>query len=78
MDTADALAARLRANPADQVAFAALRTHYEQQHDYASLANLIAGWAGWVEDDQAASAGFAEVADLLAGPLADPVRGEEY
>ena len=78
MDTAEALAARLRANPADQAAFTALRAHYEQHRDYASLANLIAGWAGWVADDQAASAGFAEVGDLLSGPLADPQRAEEY
>ena len=78
METAEALAARLRANPGDRAAFAALRAHYEQQGDYASLANLLAGWAGWVTDDRAASDAMVEVADLLASTLQDPARAEEY
>ena len=43
--TAQELIARLRRNPDDSAAFAALRAHYERIGDYASLANLLEGWA---------------------------------
>lgn len=78
METAEALADRLRANPDDRAAFAALRAHYEQLGDYGSLANLLAGWAGWVSDQRAASDALVEVGDLLASTLQDPARAEEY
>ena len=44
--TAQELIARLRRNPDDPEAFASLRAHYQRIGDYASLANLLEGWAG--------------------------------
>src|SRR5262245_30544074 len=78
MDTAEALAARLRGNPADHEAYLALKSLYWNQGDYGSLANLIVGWAGWVSDDRIASTAFAEVAELLAAQLGDSARAESY
>src|SRR6188474_994125 len=78
MDNAEALAARLRENPEDFQAYEALKALYRRSGDIASLANLIAGWAGWVADETASSEAFREVGDLLAGPLADMQRAEEY
>ncbi len=78
MQTVEALVARLRNNPADREAYEILKGLYWQQGDYASLANLIAGWAGWVSDDRAASSAYLEVADLLAHKLADPAQAERF
>jgi tetratricopeptide (TPR) repeat protein len=76
MDNADALAARLRANPADHEAYQALKTLYFHQGDFGSLANLIAGWAGWVPDDHSASRAYVEVADVLVQHLGDHAQAE--
>src|SRR5690349_1807181 len=76
MDTAEALAARLRANPEDHDAYLALKALYWSQNDYGSLANLIAGWAAWVPDDRAASEAYAELGQLLAQQLQDPAQAE--
>lgn len=78
MEDAEALSARLRANPADHEAYLALKTLYFHQGDYGSLANLIAGWAGWVQDDRAASRAYVEVADLMARQLGDGAQAESY
>ena len=43
MDTAEALAARLRGNPEDHEAYLALKALYARNGEYGSLANLIAG-----------------------------------
>ena len=62
METAEVLAARLRSNPADQEAYEALKALYRNPRRPGSLVNLIAGWAGWVPDDRAASSAYIEVA----------------
>jgi tetratricopeptide (TPR) repeat protein len=78
METAEVLAARLRSNPADLEAYESLKALYRSHGDVASLVNLIAGWAGWVPDDAAASAAYLEVADLLAHEVGDPAQAEAY
>jgi tetratricopeptide (TPR) repeat protein len=78
METIEALAARLRTNPADSEAYLALKTLYREQGDHGSLANLIAGWAGWVGDDRAASSAYLEVGDVLAQQLCDLTQAEAF
>lgn len=39
------LVTRLRQDPRDEVAYDGLKAHYFEQGDFASLANLLAGWA---------------------------------
>src|SRR5207248_8130972 len=74
----EVLAERLRSNPADQDAYATLKRLYRSQGDFASLINLIAGWAGWVADPHASSTAYAEVGDLLAQELGDAERAESF
>ncbi|MFI5309216.1 MAG: tetratricopeptide repeat protein, partial [Polyangiales bacterium] len=78
METVEALAARLRSNPADREAFQSLKALYRQRGDFASLANLIAGWAGWVPDDRAAAAAYVEVGDLLGSELRDSTQAQTF
>src|SRR5262245_54193535 len=78
MDNVEALTARLRANPADWDAYQALKTTYQRLGDYGSLANLIAGWAGWVADPRLASEAYLEVGDVLAVRLGDLGQAESY
>jgi tetratricopeptide (TPR) repeat protein len=78
MDTVQALTARLRSNPADSEAFQHLKALYRQGSDFASLANLIAGWAGWVSDDRAAASAYVEVGDLLASEMQDTAQAETF
>src|SRR5690349_8955432 len=78
MDDVDALAGRLRANPADREAYQALKALYRTQQDYGSLANLVAGWAAWVPDDRAAAAAYVEIGDILAQHLGEQSQAEAY
>ena len=78
MRNAEALTAKLRANPADQEAYEELKALYRSQGDFASLVNLIAGWAGWSTDDRASSRAYIEVADLLAHQLAETAQAESF
>ena len=52
---ADELIARLRRNPDDHEAFRALGDLYRQVGDFASLANLLEGWAGRSQDARRAA-----------------------
>lgn len=72
--TAQELVARLRRNPEDSEAFAALRAHYQRTGDYASLANLLEGWAGRARDKAAAAQALYEAGELVLGALADRER----
>ncbi len=72
--TAQELIARLRRNPDDSEAFAALRAHYHRMGDYASLANLLEGWAARAADGSAAAAAFFEAGDLVRSYLHDRGR----
>ncbi|MCB9593175.1 MAG: hypothetical protein H6719_10620 [Sandaracinaceae bacterium] len=72
--TAQELIARLRRNPNDSEAFAALRAHYQRIGDYASLANLLEGWAGRSRDPAAAAQAIYEAGELVLGALADRER----
>src|SRR5262249_4160731 len=42
------------------------------------LANLIAGWAGWVSDDRASAEAYVEVGDVLAQHLGDAGQAESF
>ena len=72
--TAEELIARLRRNPDDPTAYAALKSHYHRAGDVASLANLLEGWAARSPDPGAAAQAFHEAAELAWGRLSD-VRG---
>ena len=72
--TAQDLIARLRRNPEDSEAFAALRAHYQRVGDYASLANLLEGWAGRTRDTAAGAQAMFEAGELVLGALADRER----
>lgn len=72
--TAQELIARLRRNPNDAEAFGALRAHYQRIGDYASLANLLEGWAGRSRDPVAAARALYEAGELVLGALADRER----
>jgi tetratricopeptide (TPR) repeat protein len=72
--TAQDLVARLRRNPEDSEAFGALRAHYQRTGDYASLANLLEGWAGRARDKGAGAHALYEAGELVLGALADRER----
>ncbi len=76
--TADELIARLRRNPDDVAAYGALRTHYHRLGDFASLVNLLEGWAGRVQDPAAASQSLFEAGELAWGALHDQARGMSF
>lgn len=71
---ADELIGRLRRNPDDDAAFRALGDHYRQLGDFASLANLLEGWAGRATDPQLAAKGFIQAGEIVSGQLGDPGR----
>src|SRR5688572_19983642 len=71
---AQELIARLRRNPNDPDAFGALRAHYQRVGDYASLANLLEGWAGRARDPGAAAQALYEAGELVLGALTDRER----
>lgn len=72
--TADELIARLRRNPDDSAAFAALKAHYHRKGDFASLANLVEGWATKSRRPEEAAASFVEAAEVVARRLNDRQR----
>lgn len=72
--TAEELIARLRRNPDDASAYAALRAHYQRIGDYPSLTNLLEGWAGRSADHGAAAQAFFEAGELAWGTLGDRAR----
>ena len=72
--TAEELIARLRQRPDDEEAFDALCTHYRRTADFASLANLLEGWAGRQRDAVRAAAAFFEAGELVARHLHDVAR----
>lgn len=72
--TAQELIARLRRNPDDPEAFASLRAHYQRIGDYASLANLLEGWAGRATDRGAGAHAMYEAGELVLGALSDRER----
>lgn len=76
--TADELIARLRRNPDDVAAYQALRTHYHRLGDFASLVNLLEGWAGRVQDPAGASQSLFEAGELAWGALHDQARGMSF
>ncbi|MEM9193082.1 MAG: hypothetical protein AAGF12_28165 [Myxococcota bacterium] len=71
---AQSLIDRLRRNPDDAEAFSGLRAHYHQRGDYASLANLLEGWAARARDRNAGANAFYEAADLAENYLYDQAR----
>lgn len=72
--TVEELITRLRRDPSDREAFSTLRKHYHRMADYASLANLLEGWASQNPDSNAAADTFVEASKYAQG-LADPLRG---
>ncbi len=68
------LIARLHRNPDDGTAYAELRAHYHRMGDYASLANLLEGWAARQTDPGAAASAFHDAGDLCQGFLDDQPR----
>lgn len=71
---AEELIARLQRNPDDGDAYAALRAHYRDRRDYASLANLLDGWAERAGDRQAAAQAFFEAGEIVRSYLGDRGR----
>jgi len=71
---AESLVARLKRNPDDAEAYSALRAHYHRLGDYASLANLLEGWAARASDIAAAASSYFEAAELCEGYLDDRPR----
>jgi tetratricopeptide (TPR) repeat protein len=71
---AEELIVRLQRNPEDGDAYAALRAHYRDRRDYASLANLLDGWAERAGDRQAAAQAFFEAGEIVRSYLGDRGR----
>jgi tetratricopeptide (TPR) repeat protein len=78
MSTADALVARLRANPRDRAAYDALKAAYRQAGDTGALAQLVNDWAAGCEDAREASAAYVEVAGLILQEMGDTANAEEF
>jgi tetratricopeptide (TPR) repeat protein len=70
----DELVAQLHYNPTDNAAFLALRAHYREVQDDASLCNLLETWAGHAQDDVAAAQALFEAAELVDSRLRDAGR----
>jgi tetratricopeptide (TPR) repeat protein len=70
---AEDLIARLRRNPEDHAAYAALRAHYQRLGDYPSLINLLEGWAGRSPDHAASAQALFDAGEIAWG-LADAGR----
>ncbi|RLB46513.1 MAG: hypothetical protein DRJ42_27515, partial [Deltaproteobacteria bacterium] len=68
------LVQRLQRNPDDATAYSALRAHYHRLGDYASLANLLEGWAARAADVAGAATAYHEAAELCEGYLDDRPR----
>jgi tetratricopeptide (TPR) repeat protein len=63
---AEQLVSRLETDPNDTQAYEALKAHYREVHDPASLTNLVAGWAAYQSDPHKASRGYYEAAQVVA------------
>ncbi|MFO0691926.1 MAG: hypothetical protein U0230_00070 [Polyangiales bacterium] len=72
--TAAELIARLRQSPEDAYAYAALKAHYHELGDHASLANLVEGWARRHADPGEAAKAFHEAARIVSYYLSDQER----
>ncbi|HEX2676887.1 MAG TPA: hypothetical protein VHM19_09610, partial [Polyangiales bacterium] len=59
---AEQLVNRLRRDPNDTQAYEALKAHYQSSGDFASLTNLIEGWAGFQTSTAMASEAYLEAA----------------
>lgn len=77
-DVAEMLTQRLAADPGDTEAYRSLCEHYRRVSDFASLANLIAGYASFTQDDREAGRAYHEVALLLEQSLHDDRRAEGF
>lgn len=81
---AQQLIARLQLTPSDEEAYRALKAHYSQQNDLASLINLLIGrgnhsaQTGGAETDLEAAQAFLEAASLLSGAMQQPEHAEKY
>ena len=72
---ADELISRLHTNPGDGEAYEHLKAHYRGQGDWASLANLLEGWAGNnTGSPAAASAALLEAGDAALRAADDRPR----
>ncbi len=76
--TAEELIGRLRRNPDDVAAYGALRNHYHRHGDFASLVNLLEGWAGRVASPAEAAQSLFEAGELAWGALHDQARGVHF
>lgn len=74
---AERLAGRLQADPNDAEAYDALRAHYRETGDLASLANLLEGWAAYQTDPLQASQGYLETARVVASSGKHTARQRE-
>ncbi|HEY2732575.1 MAG TPA: hypothetical protein VGI70_01250, partial [Polyangiales bacterium] len=74
---AEQLAGRLQADPNDAEAYDALKSHYRETGDVASLANLIEGWAAYQTDPARSSQGFFEAAQIAASTGKHATRQRE-
>src|SRR5512145_485039 len=75
--TASALIARLRSHPDDLDAYESLKAHYHHANDFASLANLVEGWAARTADPRTAADAFHEAARTVSYYLQDQPRALE-
>ena len=76
-ETAEALIAKLRRDPADTDAYLALKAVYGRAGQYASLVNLIEGWAKR-EVASAACDAFTEAGDVVLDHLQDGGRAISF
>src|SRR5690349_849271 len=78
MTTAEAWAARLRTDPSDSAAYAALKAHYRSTGDVDGVAQVLAAWAGSTSDDVGAAEAYVELAQLVLENRPDPSEAEPY
>ncbi|MFI5309527.1 MAG: hypothetical protein ACHQ53_19380, partial [Polyangiales bacterium] len=72
---AEQLITRLRKDPGDSAAYEGLKAHYQHGGDWASLANLLEGWAGAnLQDWENAAQAYAEAAELVLRGGGDSAR----
>ncbi|HMI90390.1 MAG TPA: tetratricopeptide repeat protein, partial [Polyangiales bacterium] len=72
---AEQLVARLRRDPNDLAAYDELKSHYNSTQDFASLANLLEGWAGANQEDWLRSAdAYAQAAEASVAGREDAQR----
>jgi tetratricopeptide (TPR) repeat protein len=74
---AEALIQRLRTQPDNVEAYEALKSHYHFANDFASLANLVEGWAGRQSDARTSADAFHEAARTVSYYLEDQHRAAD-